>query len=139
MIDIAQGSWSKGITPIAHIPMQDRPAFKMAIHQHEDRWYLYCAHFWHSGLTIVEITDPSHPRRHDLELIASELVSNALRHGQPPITLAVDVGESAVATPSVRITVASQGGDDPRVLTPTAGAGSATAPPCACTDRKSVV
>ena len=62
MIDIAQGSWSKGITPIAHIPMQDRPAFKMAIHQHEDRWYLYCAHFWHSGLTIVEITDPSHPR-----------------------------------------------------------------------------
>ncbi len=70
----------------------------------------------------LDSTDPSHPRRHDLELIASELVSNALRHGQPPITLAVDVGESAVATPSVRITVASQGGDDPRVLTPTAHA-----------------
>jgi hypothetical protein len=62
MEDVFKGSWSKGIKALAHIPLENRPAFKMAIHQHNENWYLYCAHFWHSGLSIVDITNPEDPR-----------------------------------------------------------------------------
>lgn len=36
-------------------------AFKMGVQEVDDRWYLYLAHFWHSGWTIVDVTDPSDP------------------------------------------------------------------------------
>ncbi len=55
-------AWSKNFTPIAYIGLQERPGFKMAIHRAGDRWYLYTAHFWHSGWSIIEITDPARPR-----------------------------------------------------------------------------
>jgi len=55
-------AWTKNFEPIAYIPLENRPAFKMALHKAGDRWYLYTAQFWHSGLSIVEVTDPARPR-----------------------------------------------------------------------------
>ena len=55
-------AWTRNIEPIAHIDLQDRPAFKMALHKSGDRWYFYCAHLWVSGWSIVEVTDPANPR-----------------------------------------------------------------------------
>lgn len=55
-------AWSENFTPVGYLDMEGRPAFKMAIHRRGDRWYLYTAHFWHSGLTIYDITDPADAR-----------------------------------------------------------------------------
>src|SRR5690348_9500724 len=37
-------------------------AFKMAIRQVNGRWYLYMAHLWNHGWTIVDVTDAANPR-----------------------------------------------------------------------------
>ncbi|MEY3490606.1 MAG: hypothetical protein RL655_2174, partial [Pseudomonadota bacterium] len=37
------GAHSQGVKAIGYIPNEDRPAFKMAIHEFAGRWYLYCA------------------------------------------------------------------------------------------------
>ena len=52
------------------------------------------------------------PRTADVVLATSELVANAVMHGHPPVTLAIDDDGA-----TVRITVASQGGADPRIGT----------------------
>ena len=61
-MDQLSGAHSQGVKAIGYIPNEDRPAFKMAIHEFAGRWYLYCAHFWHSGWSIIDITDPTAPR-----------------------------------------------------------------------------
>lgn len=38
-----------------------RPAFKIAPERVDGRWYLYLADFWHSGWSIVDVTDPADP------------------------------------------------------------------------------
>jgi len=55
-------AWSDNIEAIGYIDLQGRPGFKMAIHRSGDRWYLYTAHLWHSGFSIIDITDPADPR-----------------------------------------------------------------------------
>jgi hypothetical protein len=50
------------VEAIGYLPLQDKPAFKMALHQAGERWYWYCAHLWESGWSIVEVTDPRKPR-----------------------------------------------------------------------------
>ncbi len=34
---------------------------KMSIREVDARWYLYLGHFWHSGWSIVDVTDPAKP------------------------------------------------------------------------------
>jgi hypothetical protein len=36
--------------------------FKLAIQQVRGRWYLYMGHLWHRGWSILDVTDPRHPR-----------------------------------------------------------------------------
>ncbi len=55
-------AWAKNFVPISYIGLEDRPGFKMAIHRAGDRWYLYTAHFWHPGFSIIDITDAAKPR-----------------------------------------------------------------------------
>ena len=52
---MAGQAYAQGMKWVSELPCHDRPAFKMALHVHEGRWYLYCAHFWHSGWSITEI------------------------------------------------------------------------------------
>jgi hypothetical protein len=56
-------AWSQNVRAISYMDLEGRPAFKMAIHRSGERWYLYAAHFWHSGLTVVDITDADAPRQ----------------------------------------------------------------------------
>jgi len=55
-------SYAWNMEAIGYTDLIGKPAFKTAIHKAGDRWYLYCATFWHPGLHIVEITDPAKPR-----------------------------------------------------------------------------
>lgn len=51
----------KGLDLVGYCAMQNRPMFKMAMQEVEGRWLLYCAHIWHSGWSIVDVTDPANP------------------------------------------------------------------------------
>ena len=62
MIFPAGKAHSRNVDAIGYLPLEDRPAFKMALHKAGGRWYLYCAHLWASGWSIVEVTDPASPR-----------------------------------------------------------------------------
>ncbi|WP_156105798.1 LVIVD repeat-containing protein [Halobellus rufus] len=42
--------------------LQGRPGFKIALQEVNDRWLLYVAGMWHSGLSILDVTDPSNPK-----------------------------------------------------------------------------
>jgi hypothetical protein len=55
-------SFSKNVTAVGYADLEGRPAFKLALHKAGSRWYLYTATFWHPGLNIVEVTDPTKPR-----------------------------------------------------------------------------
>lgn len=46
---------------IGYSDLAGRPGFKMAMAVVEDRWFLYLAHFWDSGWTVLDVTDPEVP------------------------------------------------------------------------------
>ncbi len=52
----------KNMELIGYHDLQDRPGFQMAMQVVDGRYYLYISHFRHSGWTIMEVTDPEHPR-----------------------------------------------------------------------------
>ncbi len=41
--------------------LQGKPAFKLALQELNGRWYLYMAHLWHRGWSILDVTDPTAP------------------------------------------------------------------------------
>ena len=41
--------------------LDGRPAFKLALQVVGDRWFLYAAHFWQRGWSVLDVTDPSTP------------------------------------------------------------------------------
>jgi len=53
---------SKNVELIAYHDLEERPGFQMALQLVDGRWYLYLAHFWHVGWTIMDVTEPSDPR-----------------------------------------------------------------------------
>jgi hypothetical protein len=52
---------SKNVELIAYHALGKRPNFKMAMQVVDGRWYLYTGHFWHTGWTVVDVTDPYRP------------------------------------------------------------------------------
>ena len=50
----------------------------------------------------------SHPRSEDIGLVVSELVTNAIEHGEPPVMLQLQVLDG-----TIRITVSDEGGGQP--------------------------
>jgi hypothetical protein len=42
--------------------LNGRPAFKLAMQEVNGRWYLYVAHLWHRGWSILDVTDPAAPQ-----------------------------------------------------------------------------
>ncbi|MGE0253403.1 MAG: LVIVD repeat-containing protein [Alphaproteobacteria bacterium] len=54
--------YSDRIDAVGYHDLERRPGFKMAMHRAGDRWYLYLAHFWHHGWTVLDVTDAASPR-----------------------------------------------------------------------------
>jgi len=55
-------TYTKNMEVIAYHELGERPAFKMGMLKNAEGWYLYLSHLWHSGHTILEVTDPANPK-----------------------------------------------------------------------------
>lgn len=53
--------WHHNVDLLAYHDLDGRSGFKLALQEVEGRFFLYVAGFWHSGWTILEVTDPEHP------------------------------------------------------------------------------
>lgn len=53
---------SYGLELAGYHDLDDRPGFKLAMQQHEGRWYLYLGHLWWSGWSVLDVTDPTDPQ-----------------------------------------------------------------------------
>jgi hypothetical protein len=56
---LPEGAVGSNVKIIGYNNLDDKPAFKMSIIQSGDRWYMYLGHFWVSGWTILDVTDPA--------------------------------------------------------------------------------
>jgi hypothetical protein len=56
------GSVARNVQAVGYGDLDGRPAFKISIREHNERWYLYAGHFWHPGWSVVDVTDPEAPR-----------------------------------------------------------------------------
>ncbi|MEO3891952.1 hypothetical protein [Nonomuraea sp. B5E05] len=56
-----RGQFARNVEVVGYTDMDHRPAFKLAIRRVGDRWYLYTGHFWHSGWSVVDVTDLRRP------------------------------------------------------------------------------
>jgi hypothetical protein len=46
---------------VGYHDLNRKPAFKLAMQEKNGRWYLYLAHLWHRGWSVLDVTDPSAP------------------------------------------------------------------------------
>src|ERR1043166_6331579 len=58
---IPQGFFSHNIDLIGYHDLDGNPAFKLAMQEVNGRWYLYVAHLWHRGWSILDVSDASAP------------------------------------------------------------------------------
>jgi hypothetical protein len=56
---LPEGAVGSNVRVVGYNNLDDRPAFKMSIVHSGDHWYLYLGHFWQSGWTILDVTDPA--------------------------------------------------------------------------------
>lgn len=60
--EMPPGGVGSNVVAVGYNNLDDKPAFKMSVIQSGDRWYLYMGHFWVSGWTILDVTDPANSR-----------------------------------------------------------------------------
>jgi hypothetical protein len=53
--------WHHNVDLLAYHDLGGRSGFKLALQEVGGRFFLYVAGFWHSGWSILEVTDPEHP------------------------------------------------------------------------------
>ena len=53
---------ARNIDAVGYHDLGKKPGFKLAIQERDERWYLYVSHFWHSGWSVLDVTDPSDPQ-----------------------------------------------------------------------------
>jgi hypothetical protein len=53
--------WHHNVDLLAYHDLDGRSGFKLALQEAGGRFFLYVAGFWHSGWSILEVTDPEHP------------------------------------------------------------------------------
>jgi len=58
---IPQGYWTHNVEAIGYHDLNGRPAFKLAMQEINGHWYLYLAHLWHRGWSVLDVTDPTAP------------------------------------------------------------------------------
>ena len=56
-----QGYFARNIEPLGYHDLNGKPAFKLAMQEVNRRWYLYVAHLWHRGWSVLDVTDPAAP------------------------------------------------------------------------------
>jgi hypothetical protein len=61
MTELPEGWLAENTSPVGYADMGGRPAFKMTVKEVDGRWLLYTSHFWHSGWSILDVTDPASP------------------------------------------------------------------------------
>src|SRR5215813_9617424 len=54
--------WRENVDLLAYHDLGGRSGFKLALQEVDGRFFLYVAGFWHSGWSILEVTDPEHPQ-----------------------------------------------------------------------------
>ncbi|HXG52561.1 MAG TPA: hypothetical protein VNN77_14290 [candidate division Zixibacteria bacterium] len=59
---IPSGFSAHNVEVLGYHDLQGRPAFKLAMMEAGGRWYLYTGHLWHSGWTVLDVTDPTAPQ-----------------------------------------------------------------------------
>lgn len=84
---IPDGWQADGVRPVGYSELEGRPAFKLTITEVDGRWYLYTGHFWHSGWSVVDVTDPAQP-----------VVTSFLSGPENTATLQVDLSGSILVT-----------------------------------------
>lgn len=53
---------SRGLRLAGYHDLDGRPGFKLAMQEVSGRWFLYLAHLWHSGWSVLDVTEPAAPR-----------------------------------------------------------------------------
>lgn len=94
------GYFTRNIEPVGYHDVDGKPAFKLAMQEINGRWYLYVAHLWHRGWSILDVTDPSSP-----ELVKS------ISGPQNTWTIQIQVAEGKMITALERI-APGWGGDE---------------------------
>ncbi|TME83846.1 MAG: hypothetical protein E6I45_02840 [Chloroflexi bacterium] len=62
-MDLPEGPyWLDGMEVVGYHDLDGRPGFKMGLQVVGDRWYLYLAHLWHRGWSVLDITEPEAPQ-----------------------------------------------------------------------------
>ncbi|HEY5058921.1 MAG TPA: hypothetical protein VII51_07865 [Gaiellaceae bacterium] len=54
--------FAENVQLVGYDDLDGRSGFKLAMHEVDERFYLYVAALWEPGLSIVEVTDPANPR-----------------------------------------------------------------------------
>jgi hypothetical protein len=54
--------WLDHVEVVGYHDLDGRPGFKMAIQAVAERWYLYLAHLWQPGWSVIDVTEPTTPR-----------------------------------------------------------------------------
>jgi hypothetical protein len=57
----ASASFARNFVYIGYHDLAGRPAFKLALQVVAGRWYLYAAHFWERGWSVLDVTEPGAP------------------------------------------------------------------------------
>ena len=52
------------VSLVSHHDLDGRPAFKIGLQEVDGRWYMYGASWWHSGWSVLDVTDPA-----DIEVV----------------------------------------------------------------------
>ncbi len=52
---------AENIDLVGYHTLEKRPAFKIALQEAGGRFYLYLSHFWESGWSVIDVTDPAEP------------------------------------------------------------------------------
>ncbi|WP_051663141.1 LVIVD repeat-containing protein [Alicyclobacillus macrosporangiidus] len=47
---------------VGYHDLESKPGFKMGIQRCGERWYLYVAHLWHRGWSVLDVTNPAEPQ-----------------------------------------------------------------------------
>lgn len=52
---------ASGLEVVGYHDLEGNPGFKLAMQEVGDRWFLYLGHFWRTGWSVLDVTDPSAP------------------------------------------------------------------------------